>query len=82
MGSSPQNGGQVNLGGRGCGALPDLPHGLAGCQVRLAGQQVVDGGGQGVGVVEVVPVEREVGRVGQPGRDGSALVFESARGGY
>ena len=50
--------------------------------MRLAGQQVVDGGGQGVGVVEVVLVEREVGRVGQPGRDGSALVFESARGGY
>ena len=43
----------------------DLPHGLAGCQVRLAGQQVVDGGGQGVGVVEVVLIELEVRWVSQ-----------------
>jgi hypothetical protein len=31
----------------------------------LAGQQIVDGGGQGVGIVEVVLIELKVGRVGQ-----------------
>jgi len=31
----------------------------------LAGQQIVDGGGQGVGIVEVVLLELRVGRVGQ-----------------
>ena len=57
--------GEVNRGGRGCGALPDLPDWLAGRQVRLAGEQVIDGRCQRVGVVEVVLVERQVGRVGQ-----------------
>jgi hypothetical protein len=32
--------------------------------VWLAGQQIVNGGGQGVGIVEVVLIELEVGRVG------------------
>jgi hypothetical protein len=31
----------------------------------LAGQQIVDDGGQGVGIVEVVLLELRVGRVGQ-----------------
>jgi hypothetical protein len=36
--------------------------------VWLAGQQIVDGGGQGVGIVEVVLIELEVGRFGQLAR--------------
>jgi hypothetical protein len=32
--------------------------------VWLAGQQIVDGGGLGVGIVVVVLIELEVGRVG------------------
>jgi len=34
-------------------------------EMRFAGQKVDDGGGQGVGVLEVVLVEPQVGRIGQ-----------------
>ena len=54
------------MAAEGVGALSDLPDWPARSQVRLAGQQVIDRGGQGVGVVEVFLGELEVGRVGQP----------------
>jgi hypothetical protein len=57
--------GEVNSSGRRRGSLSDLTDRSTRSEVRLAGQQVVDGSGEGGGVVEVFLGELEVGRVGQ-----------------
>ena len=49
-------------------ALPDFADGPTTRQVWLAAHQLIDSGGQGVGIVKVLIIERQVGRVGQVGR--------------
>ena len=46
-------------------ALPDFADGPTTRQVWLAAHQLIDSGGQGVGIVKVLIIERQVGRVGQ-----------------